>query len=181
MPSPIVHAALGAGAALAFLPRKRASVLAGAALVALSCWPDVDYVPGLLAGVLNQFHQGFTHSFLFALAGVPLAYPFLRRAMPREVPARPIVAVLLLVALSHLLFDALTQDFRPPIGIPLFWPFTDLPVHSPWSLFPAWAKGTLRDLLNPSNLRAAAIELGYAIPLLVLPPLAARCRKRRTP
>lgn len=181
MPSPIVHAALGAGAAWAFLPPKRSSILAGAALVALSCWPDIDYVPGLLAGALNQFHQGFTHSILFALAGVPAAYLFLRRAMPREVPARPILALLLLVAFSHLLFDAFTQDFRPPIGIPLFWPFSDLPVHAPWPLFPAWAKGTLRDLLRPSNLRAVAIELAYAIPLLLLPPLAARRRKRRAP
>lgn len=177
MPSPIVHAALGAGTALAVLPRTRRSLTPGLALVVLSCWPDIDYVPGLLAGALNKFHQGPSHSLLFALAGVLLAYPFVRRPGLLAHTRTRTICILLLVALSHLLLDIFTQDFRPPIGIPLFWPLSDFPVHSPFSLFPAWAKGSLAEIIqSPQNLRSIAIELLYALPLLLLPPLLFRRR-----
>lgn len=176
MPSPIVHAALGAGAALAVLPRTRRSLTSGLTLVVLSCWPDIDYLPGLLAGSLNKFHQGPSHSLLFVLLGVLLAYPLIRRTAFTLTRAR-IICFLLLIALSHLLLDIFTQDFRPPIGIPLFWPLSDIPVHSPFSLFPAWAKGSLAEIVrSPQNLRSIAIELLYALPLLILPPLLFRPR-----
>ncbi|MBP1590121.1 MAG: metal-dependent hydrolase [Kiritimatiellae bacterium] len=180
MPSPIVHAALGTGAALAMLPRKKTAVPAAFALVALSCWPDIDYVPGLLAGALNRFHQGPSHSLVFVFLGVLLAYPFVRHATIGRLTRANVFLLLLGVGLSHLLLDIFTQDFRPPIGIPLLWPLTDEPVHSSFSLFPAWAKGTLAEIVtSPRNLRAIGIELLYAIPLLVLPPLLMHHRKKR--
>lgn len=178
MPSPIVHVALGTGAALTILPRTRRSLAGGLTLVALSCWPDIDYVPGLLAGSLNKFHQGLSHSLLFVLLGALLAYPIARKTGFSSHTRTRTISVLLLVALSHLLLDIFTQDFRPPIGIPLYWPLSDFPVHSSVSLFPAWAKASLAEIIrSPQNLRAIGIELLYAIPLLLLPPLLFRRRR----
>lgn len=163
--------------ALATLPRRRQSLPAATGLLVLSCWPDIDYLPGVLLGDLNRFHQGLTHSLAFVLLGATLAYPLLHRAFhgkSRSTPLR-LWAILLTVALSHLLFDIFTQDFRPPIGLPLFWPFSDLPIHSPFTLFPAWAKSTLAEALHsPQNLHALLIESLYALPLAFIPSFLRR-------
>jgi len=180
VPSPILHT--GAGIALALLARRRpaapdapspppARTLAfhGFAVV-VSSLPDLDYIPGLAIGQLNAFHQGPTHSLaaVTAAALVLAAVPPLRRLVGVPSAAR-LFAFVWLLLLVHLLLDLFTQDFRPPIGIPLFWPFADAPVHASFSplLFPAWKKMALSDLFCAANLRPVLAETLSALLLLI--------------
>ncbi|MBR6020851.1 MAG: metal-dependent hydrolase [Kiritimatiellae bacterium] len=172
MPSPILHTAAGFAAALLLHRRRPATSLLplAAVSVVVSSLPDLDYLPGLATGSLNAFHQGPTHSLAAVLAAALLlsAIPPLRRfaGLPRY---HPFFLYSLALLLLHLLFDAFTQDFRPPIGIPLFWPFSDAPVHASFSpfLFPAWSKMALSDLFTATNLRPALSELLAALALLL--------------
>lgn len=184
MPSPILHTAAGLAAAL-LLRRARPSVrfwpLAAHAVV-VSSLPDLDYLPGLAVGQLNAFHQGPTHSLAAVVAaavGLSLVAP-LRHAigLPRF---RLCFLFTLSLLLLHLLLDAFTQDFRPPIGIPLFWPFSDAPVHASFSLFlfPAWSKMTLSDLFTAANLRPVLAEFLSALALLFPAALLSLFPRRR--
>lgn len=172
MPSPILHT--GAGLALAWAAWRRAPA-GGRFLpfalfsVVVSSAPDLDYLPGLAIGQLNAFHQGPTHSLLAVglLAAGLACWPRLRKWMAPEWSARRFFAFSLLLGIVHLALDVFTQDFRPPIGIPLFWPLPLPHVHAPgpW-LFPAWEKMALSDLFSPANLRPVLVETACAAVLL---------------
>jgi len=123
----------------------------------------LDYLPGLAVGDLNRFHQLATHSFAFCLVASALAAWFFRRTRLRAWAVFAIVH-------SHLLLDLLTDDVRPPIGIPLLWPFSSRPFHIA-GLLPRWEKlSVAQALTTPSNLLPAATELalGAAFVLLCL-------------
>lgn len=158
MSSPILHGLVGMGMAYAAaarhphetpppLLRQLPRLLIGGAL---ACLPDVDYLPGILTGNLNAYHQQFTHSLLFCIAAAILLSPALKRwfSMP----------VILLLILSHLMIDFFTADHSLPYGIPLFWGFRTDFFHSPWAPLPAWAKDQMGDLFTLHNIRPAAIE-----------------------
>ena len=173
MPSPILHTAVGLSMPLCLHPRGRPrtqtiSLFTYSAIV--SSLPDLDYLPGLAIGQLNAFHQGPSHSLVAvsAAALVLSAIPPLRRFLCIPSPAR-FFAFTWSLLLLHLLLDIFTADFRPPIGIPLLWPFSSTPVHASFSpfLFPAWSKMALSDLLSPSNLRPILAETLSSLLLLV--------------
>lgn len=173
MPSPILHTAAGLAIALLVRPRNasRPRTLALCATSAVvSSLPDLDYLPGLAIGQLNAFHQGPTHSLaaVTAAALVLSAVAPLRRLCGSGSAPRFFVFAWGLLLL-HLLLDIFTADFRPPVGIPLFWPFASAPVHASFSpfLFPAWSKAALSDLLSPANLRPILAETLAALVLLL--------------
>lgn len=187
MPSPILHTAAGLSLALCLRPRNatRAQTTAFLACSAVvSSLPDLDYLPGLAIGQLNAFHQGPTHSLaaVTAAALVLAAVPPLRRLAGLPSPAR-FFAFSWALLLLHLLLDVFTADFRPPIGIPLFWPFTDAPVHASFSpfLFPAWKKMALSDLFSAANLRPVLAETLAGLLLLLPAVFHARRARRGTP
>jgi hypothetical protein len=149
--------------------------------VLLSSAPDLDYLPGLATGSLNAFHQGPTHS----LAAVTLAalavaaIPPLRRVCGTRSAFRFFLFAWSLM-LVHLLLDVFTADFRPPIGIPLFWPFTSAPVHGTPAIFPAWSKMALSDLFTAPNLRPVLVESLTSLALLLPTFLLTRRRRPAT-
>ena len=170
MASPVFHGLAGAGLAYAMagdgrLPlfaswRKAGPLLFAAAI--LACLPDVDYLPGIWRGQLNAVHQQATHSLgwvLLASAGLWLTG---RAWRPAVFGWRAGTFILVLVS-SHLAIDLVTVDTRAPIGIPLWAPLSDDPVHAPFALLPAWSKASLGDLLRPRNLRALGIEGGAGL------------------
>ncbi len=78
--------------------------------------PDLDFVPGLLSGNINTFHQRPTHSLVAALAFGGMAALVTRwfRARRTQAGLRGTV-----IYASHLLLDFFCQDSRPPYGQPL--------------------------------------------------------------
>ena len=102
-------------------------------LVIIANLPDVDFLFGWIRGHPNQYHQGATHSLLFITAVSLITgwvYGFVRKGYGVQAG----VLVLMILA-GHLLCDIMAEDTRPPIGIPLFWPFSNTAVHSPISIF----------------------------------------------
>lgn len=161
MPSPLLHASAGASLCL----------LAGRNNTAASRWlmpvvfaaailPDFDVLAGLLLQQPNRFHQGASHSLGAAVFAAGLAAMFARSH-------RWLVLKWVFLAWTgHCLLDLFVTDGRPPIGIPLFWPFSDRAIQIA-PILPGLRHGDdetsnyafLMEVLSTSNLRVIAIEL----------------------
>lgn len=135
MATPVAHALAGAAVYL-LLRRRRARwndpLLYGCLLAANL--PDLDFLPGLLAGDRELFHRGFSHSL-----GFPLLAGLLAALAARGRPARRRLAlgvVLALATATHLLVDWATWDASRPAGIPLLWPWSETHYMAarPWFL-----------------------------------------------
>lgn len=171
MPSPIGHSLIGCATGILLLvprsvPRDLARALWTARWALLACAavanaPDLDFIPGLLAGDLNAFHHGPSHSLVWAgLLAVALG------ALAREV--RPGIgrfvagAVFLLVA-GHLVADWLCQDYAEPYGIMPFWPVSTSHHIAPVSVFHAMEKATLGEVFTEANLGPARREFWIGV------------------
>ncbi|MEM9907110.1 MAG: metal-dependent hydrolase [Cyanobacteria bacterium P01_D01_bin.44] len=163
MPSPVAHAV--SGYALTRFTGLKSSNLGHkitpafvfyAVFVAIAA--DFDFIPQLMTGA--NFHRGFTHSLMFAvifscvLSGIVTHW--------RKLPYKWVLAVTLMLYLSHLVLDFFTQGGS---GIPLLWPFVDQPFKSSISLFPAVHHS--RGLLDRSHLVFISFELTYAVLLFL--------------
>jgi inner membrane protein len=146
--------------------------------------PDLDFLPGIVAGHPALFHQGITHSVLFGCivslgAAVVCAYggwPFLR-----------IFYLCLFSYLSHLVMDFFGPDGRPPYGIPLLWPMSDTYFISPVPLFlgmhhagsaQASVQDWIRGVLDFRNLGAVALEVVLIAPFVFLGMRRGETRQR---
>jgi membrane-bound metal-dependent hydrolase YbcI (DUF457 family) len=143
--------------------------------------PDFDFLPGIAAGQPALYHQGLSHSLLVGLAlSVATALVLWRGPALRQRAS----ALLFAAYTSHLVVDLFGPDARPPIGIPLFWPLSDATFLAPVTLLPGieHAKSTstptvqwAMEVFSWVNVRAVAVELLVATPLL----LAGSLRQRR--
>ncbi len=175
MPSPVGHSLIGlAIAAARFAPRgtwraiglglwrERLAVLL---VVAMSNAPDVDYIPGILAGELNQYHQLYTHTIGWAVA-VSFAVWMLWKRW-RVAMGWGGWVLLLGTLIGHLLADYVTADAKAPYGIMFFWPFSGGFFTSPVSIFKGFLKRDWGDILSGYNAEAVLVELGWCLPLLL--------------
>ncbi|HVR72746.1 MAG TPA: metal-dependent hydrolase [Planctomycetota bacterium] len=190
MPSPIAHTLAGLGLAAA-IPSRGAPALLWAALgIFAANAPDLDFVPGLILGDANRWHQGPSHSLAaalaLALAGGGAAYLAGRGGRARAA----LVAALLAAGLaSHLLLDLFAEDRREPMGIPLLWPWSTETFKAPWVIFGAIRHGgpetTLRELvaavLSRENLAPVLREVAVLLPLLLAAAVLRRARRRGAP
>jgi len=170
MPTPVGHFTAGAGiVALAArrVPASRALPVAAAVLFAANL-PDLDYL-AVVGGraALERFHQGPLHSLGFvAAAALALALPLRRR-----LSLAPAWLLLAAAGLTHLLLDLAVVDYKPPVGIPLFWPLSSERFHSPVEVFPGIDRV---HLFSMRNLRELLVELALGLPVLLLALRAAR-------
>jgi membrane-bound metal-dependent hydrolase YbcI (DUF457 family) len=175
MASPIGHGLvgyaigrLGEGAA------ERSGPLLLAGCVAFAIAPDLDFLPGIAAGQPALYHQGVSHSLAVGLGLSLVAALLLGRGAARRLR---IAALLFAAYASHLVLDLFGPDERLPIGIPLLWPLSDASFISPVTLLPGihhasvTSTGTeqwLGSVLSWVNVKAIAVELVVAAPLLLL-------------
>ncbi len=173
MATPLGHSVLGmaAGGLACGRATKIDWRLAGLFILAGNA-PDLDFVPGLLVGDINRFHQGASHSFaaaaVFALITASLA-PWFRVLRPR------IIAAVFAAYVSHLIVDLFCRDARLPYGIPLLWPFDAGHFASPLTVFSGIRHGVpgdslavaLQEILSPANLAALGMELAVMLPILI--------------
>jgi len=168
MPSPAAHTLFGLTCfhlLRAVLPGSgaRNGTVTGFILLA-SLAPDLDFVPGLILGDPSRYHQTLSHSlggsFLIALVLGGAAWLWFS-----GVTGWRWIGLLPLFVLGHLFLDYFTEDRRPPIGFPMFWPFSDRLVISPVPVFPC----LLRDPSLPGfwshNLHTLLVEA-----LILVPP-----------
>jgi inner membrane protein len=135
--------------------------------------PDLDFLPGLLTGDINRFHQSAGHSLMAAvLFGAAAALLALRS---HYTPVRIGLAGIGLYC-SHLLLDLLGEDKRAPFGIPLLWPFSSEHFIVAWPIFRGVRHGVpgedlaafVGHVFSWQNLGAMALETGILLPFLVL-------------
>lgn len=143
--------------------------------ILLASLPDIDYLPGILAGDLNAYHHLATHSILW-LALVAGGGLLLLAGFTGTVRGRMAGWVIACLG-SHLLLDMLTADGRPPYGIPLAWPVSDAAFRFPVEVFGAFQKKDWQDVWQWANLMPLGREVVVTAPLVAAVLLA----KQRQP
>jgi len=150
------------------------------------CAPDLDFVPGLLTGDINRFHQLASHSVgamaLFGILAGAVGGRIVGNAWRIGVGAAVLYG-------SHLIIDLFTHDVRPPLGIPLFWPFHDGHFMAPWTPFGGVRHGVpgdpltvfLSEVFSPHNAGVVALEAAVLGPIAAIAALIGRQRRRRSP
>jgi len=133
--------------------------------------PDLDFIPGILQGQPNLYHQGISHSIGAALVVSLAAAFFIGKGNLWKH-----WGLLLAAYVSHLVIDFFGPDLRPPYGLPLFWPITEKHFISPLSIFFGmhhaasthasmldWTKG----VFSLHNFRAIVVEIAVIVPFVV--------------
>jgi membrane-bound metal-dependent hydrolase YbcI (DUF457 family) len=127
--------------------------------------PDIDYLPGLLQGRMNDYHHILSHSLGWSIL-CSLGLWLLWKALDKTVRIRQAMLVLTLVC-SHLLVDLVTQDGAPPFGILFFWPFSDRYVQGPFWIFAMARKDNLGMIFQWYNVKVMLRELLVVLPFFV--------------
>jgi hypothetical protein len=135
--------------------------------MALANLPDIDFLPGYLAGKPNLYHHYHTHSLGFAAIVGALAGLFYWHTRGKFWPYFTLVFA---AVSSHLLLDLLTADEAPPYGMALFWPLSPQFYDLPWDVFGAVHKSDsshdfFPSLFHSMNLRVMLLELAILLPL----------------
>ena len=130
--------------------------------------PDIDFLVGyIVAQDPNAFHQGPTHSLLFAMVAGLLAGFAWRKQLGLRLASVAFTAAVL----SHDVVDILTGPIlgfvRSP-GLALLWPFSTEKISAPFTLFPGILHLTFGELVSWHNMTAIAFELAVFIPIIVL-------------
>ena len=130
-------------------------------LAAVAIAPDLDLVFGT--------HREISHSIGAALAAGLVAVVATRS--PRW------GAAIALAWASHVLFDWLSNDTRPPIGVMALWPFTRDYYKASFEIFPPVSRKYWESRFWIYNLRAVVMEMVILGPACLL---ALRWRDRRS-
>lgn len=173
MASTVAHALCGISCqlGLAGANRRRSIPLtfrSAALFMLLANLPDIDFLAGyLVARDPNAFHQGPTHSLLFAMVAGLLA----GCAWRQQLGFRLASVVSTITILSHDFIDILTGPslgfVRSP-GLALWWPLGTEKISAPVTLFPGILHLTAGELVSLHNVFAVGFEIAVFIPILVL-------------
>lgn len=118
--------------------------------VLIASLPDIDFAFFLFMGrKAFELHQYYTHNLFFVLGTAILFWPFLKNQVSRW--------GFLVVAGSHLLLDFFTIDTSIPIGIPLFYPFSQQRFN--YSILPNIHKASPAAIFSWHNLSVIGFEL----------------------
>jgi inner membrane protein len=181
MATPIGHLLLGYSVYLG--GRRSETGKAGLWLcLLLAIAPDFDFIPGLLLGQPNLYHQGISHSL-----GASLVVSLAAAALIRGHDFWRNWGLLFFAYASHLTLDFFAPDGRPPYGLPLFWPITGNYYLAPQRLQILWGvhhHGSttapvtewLGGVLQLRNLAAIGIELLVTLPMIFLARYASRLK-----
>ena len=145
---------------------------------------DFDFLPGLLIGDINRYHQLASHSILVALLFGGLVTLAAWRHTSNPVKWGVLSSI---IYATHLVVDCFTNDIRAPHGIPLFWPFSQEHFIMPVTLFGGVKHGVpgqsisvvIGEIFSWHNFKGIALEVVVLSPLLILSWAIAILRARR--
>lgn len=172
MPSTVGHALCGVSCLLAANTAKPASIPLfprnALLFMVLANLPDIDFLIGYaVAGDPHAYHQGPTHSLLFALvAGVIAGFAW-RGRLGRW----PAAAVFSATILSHDVIDMLAgpaPGFNRSAGLALLWPFDSRTISAPVTIFPEILHMSFADLFGWHNAIAIAHEIVVFLSIIAL-------------
>ncbi|NKB76807.1 MAG: hypothetical protein GKR96_07085 [Gammaproteobacteria bacterium] len=113
---------------------------------------DFDFLVGWYFGNINRYHHQFSHSIAMAVVYGGSVYVTIwlyekwrassgvsSKHSLSDVHHLSLKYAILGAAiyLSHLLLDLFTADKSPPLGMLLFWPFSNIYVLAPFTVFPS--------------------------------------------
>ncbi len=126
MPSPVGHTLFGLGLYILWCK----NILICFKRWMLTLWvivcanlPDFDLFAGLFTGELSRYHQGYTHTLGFALFVGLVVFGILKIIKIKDVLSISLLSFVLVF--FHVLMDSCNFDSRFPIGVMLFWPFSN--------------------------------------------------------
>ena len=171
MCTPVGHSLLGYTIYLSIKDsKKRDHWIVPVGIILVASLPDVDFIFGYLSGDPNRYHHFWTHSLVFAglfgiIAGAGIAGLFRRFSFRFGFLG-------FFVIFSHIFLDFFTKDTSAPLGMQLFWPFSDNFYLSSVSLFQDVYKASsssafLKSLFVWHNLRTVLIEIAILGPMLL--------------
>lgn len=149
--------------------------------------PDLDFLPGALANQPVLYHRTIAHTLPAAVVCALIVGAVLTRFGPRFWEITLLAAI---VYTSHLLADML--DFGGSnFGVQLLWPLTDhwYSIRTPWSdTDGGWlifqrgddSMGFFASLLSADFLRVQLLQALIFAPLLLVPLLTRKWRRRRS-
>ncbi|MGQ9618562.1 MAG: metal-dependent hydrolase [Candidatus Aminicenantia bacterium] len=122
--------------------------------------PDVDLSLILISGFKEggKYHQLFTHSIFFAVLVLFSIY-----VLTKKLKLGLLFAFL---TLMHSFLDIFSIDEKPPIGVPIFSPFSHLAIN--FGILPKIEKSSFSSLFSKNNIYAIIIEISIFLPLYVL-------------
>lgn len=155
-------------------PAGRHRLMLAATAIVAALAPDLDFLPGLLTGDPNRFHQLYSHS-IGAMLVFGLACAALARWRSGDVPVWRYALAGTIGFGSHLVMDFFTHDPRAPFGIPIFWPLSAEHFTSPVSIFRGILHGVpgdpliviLENVFSVQNVIAVGIEVAAVAPVFL--------------
>ncbi len=177
MPSPVGHSVIGlsigllyawprgsvAGRWMETIKRHRFPLFLAVVLANL---PDIDYVPGILTGDLNAYHQQITHTLgwiLLVAGGTWMVWKYVQPTVGLKE-----AAFILACLAGHLVADWLTDDGSYPFGIMMWWPFSSDHTIAPRHIFPSPQKADWGEVFDWHNARVMGIEFLITAPLILI-------------
>ena len=174
MATPVGHSLLGLTMLYVLSKEKDLGALRWYALSVFAAnAADLDFIPGLIVGDTNAYHQMGSHSIFAALLfGVIVVL----LAFKSQVLKLRIFLISASCYATHLLLDYFVRDSREPIGIPLAWPFFDAHWTSPVSIFYGVKHGVPGDsasefftqVFSLQNVFAIGREVSFVLPIFLL-------------
>jgi hypothetical protein len=160
MPSPLGHAlgAIAAGWTLSRPPQAQRDLAVQAGILAmLGMAPDLDLLVGR--------HSQETHSVGAALLAATVAA---WRRWPLAGGRGGTWLAAFVAWLTHPLFDALSVDAGPPLGVMFFWPFSSDYWHSGIAIFGATERHWQHEAFVRQNVTSLTWELLILVPLVAI-------------
>src|SRR6266496_4632261 len=163
MPSPFGHSAVGLTAYLATSKQDQPFCWRRMAVYLLAAnAPDLDFIPGLLAGEPDRFHHGASHSLCFAAIFALLIGLLLHMTKIESIQRG--IPILFGLYLSHLGLDCLSIDTAEPYGMTLFWPVSHAYYKAAIGVLPDIRRCNssnyfFASLFSAHNLRSVCLEL----------------------
>ncbi|MFQ6082568.1 MAG: metal-dependent hydrolase [Candidatus Aminicenantia bacterium] len=169
MPSPVGHSILSLTIAFVFTPKHKFNLKFLIFIFFLGILPDLDLFPILIMGITRggAYHQLYTHNLFFTLLIGSSIYLLTKNKIWGLLSFG--------IVLLHLLADILVTDFKPPVGVPLFYPLWKKTFSL--GLFPGITKESWHSLFSWANLKAVAIEIFVFLPLLIVSIISRKKRK----
>lgn len=128
--------------------------------------PDVDFIPGILMGNMNMFHEAYSHTVGFALMIGFLIWFF--GSLLKFKNSKQLGFFSFALIFIHVFTDTFNVDSRNPVGVMLFWPIDGRYFHMQTQIFPPMDRHNLGNLFSKSNFYAVFIEIIISLPLFLL-------------
>lgn len=157
MATPLGHSLAGFVVYKFFYPEdKKINWLRAISLILIANLPDLDFLPGFLAGSLNRNHHGIIHSLGFSLlAAAALGFVFqkwLKRNFLKS------WGIIFLTLVFHLLIDFFTLDLSRPAGGKFLWPLSNNFFISKLPILPPFWRDRWPDIFQPQNIATLLVE-----------------------